>query len=685
MDVPTTPPTLPRPTLSCERCKRRKIKCDRSLPKCWTCVKTSRECSYPLVSNKPGPKPGVLQRRRARTDNSSEGGASSYQNNNHAPGSVSIEPTTPASLPSTEPRIERSPSRGLALSQLLQLSHEPFPQNTTSASGQGDRSQNYHLVIENICNAFEISSEAYKLLMDAYFQNMTSFSLFHKPSFDAKLSAISSSTQLQALVASMFSFSSRFIKASTLKIPTPRHFYDLASKVTETAIQDCADEVFPLHLLQTLLHITFQQLTEGVRGRAWRSLGTCVRTAYELQLHLIDKLQNNRTSSNAALDEEKRRAWWVIWEFDVFASTIRRLPTAIDWKENETWLPVDDEAWFANESVSSCRLEPDPALAWKCLQKSGNTSAKAWFIVANALVRCAHLLSYPQTYSAASAVEAGEVPRGLDILANSLYCLTTALPPDLIYKGEFLSFSCSSLQTDTAKHCVHIMTQLSRFMLNHYQVFDSTSRHLGEKASSSTNTTDSSTLTPLDQTAWNHYLTAAASIVTLLRNCPLSHVQYANPFLASTIWLAAAAQVVSKSFGDKLVDPRVADSNLDVLQMNLNAFVEFWGVSDALRVKLRTLENKLKVFAESRGAESEPGGPSQLLSAARADDMVVQGSQSQMVSMQSTGWIGGNEGYVNNMWAEPRFDILNPSMMPDMNLNLWGWGMDELMNYGGIE
>jgi hypothetical protein len=30
------------------------------------------------------------------------------------------------------------------------------------------------------------------------------------------------------------------------------------------------------------------QLTQGVRGKAWRPLGTCVRLAYELNLNLVD-------------------------------------------------------------------------------------------------------------------------------------------------------------------------------------------------------------------------------------------------------------------------------------------------------------------------------------------------------------------------------------------------------------
>ncbi|KAL5323733.1 hypothetical protein ACEPPN_008274 [Leptodophora sp. 'Broadleaf-Isolate-01'] len=516
---------------------------------------------------------------------------------------------------------------------------------------------------------------------------MTSFSLFHRPSFDAKLTSISSPVQLQALVASMFSFSARFTNTQnspSSRSTSPRHFYRLAENLTDAAVKDCADEVFPLCLLQSLILVNFQQLTEGVRGRAWRSIGTCVRIAYELQLHLVDKPSpNTRNSPNTSLDEEKRRAWWTIWEFDVFASTIRRLPTAIDWKENETWLPIDDELWFANSCVRSCKLDPDPAAAWKLLQNSGNKSAKAWFVVVNALMRCAHLLSYPQAYAAASSVEAGEVPPGLDVLANSLYCLSAALPTDLVYRGEFLKFSPGSLHTDSSKHGIHVMTQLSRFMINHYQVFDSTARKLGEKVSP----TNSAVLTSLDQVAWNHYLNAASEIVSLIRNCPPSHVQYVNPFLASTIWLAAAAQVASKSFGSALVDSRVADSNLDVLQTNLNGSVSFWGVSDTLKINLGILESRLKSFTET--TRSGNVSSSQRLSLGpvsnRPEEVSVQGSHTQAPNPRVPNtWMDRNEGYVHNMWADSRLD-LNSSFVPDMNLNLWGWGMEELMNYGGIE
>ncbi len=515
---------------------------------------------------------------------------------------------------------------------------------------------------------------------------MASFSLFHRPSFDAKVSSISSSIQSQALLASMFSFSTRFVDA-----PKPRNagsisarqFNDIAERLTEKAMRECPDEVPPLCLLQALILVSFRQLAEGVRGRAWRSIGILARMALELQLHQVDKthLASHQSNTNPSLYEEKRRAWWVIWEFDVMASTIRRLPTAIDWNENETWLPVDDETWFANRCVKSCTLDPDPVLAWKALDKTGNTSPKAWFIVVNALMRRAHLLSYPQAYSTRSFLQHEEVPAGLDLMANSLYCLTASLPPGLAYTGETLKFSSSSFQIDSDRHSIHLMTQLSRFMINHYQVFDSASRRLAEASSS-----NPSALTPADQAAWNHYLDAASEITTLIRNCPPHHIQYTNPFLANTIWLAAAAQVVSKSFGSVLIDSRTAESNLDVLRSSLNAFVSFWGVSDALKHKLGSLEQKLRAAEQATDSEHRQSAQDNQSSIVTQRGATATRRTRSVSTVQAISTWGTSSGMLpSNLWQVPGFDIEHASLGPDMNIDLWGWGIDELMNYGGVE
>jgi hypothetical protein len=528
---------------------------------------------------------------------------------------------------------------------------------------------------------------------------MTAFSLFHRPSFERKLLAISSFLQLQALVAAICSFSARFHDISpgnlaARNIPSHLHFRTIAAQAFEDALKQCSDDTPPLCLLQSLILITFDELISGARGRASRSVGLCVRLAYELQLHLIDKDLPNTTARNHPIDplaEEKRRAWWAIWEFDVFASTIRRLPTAIDWTVNATWLPVDDEVWFADGYARSCHLDPDTASAWKSLQRSSNQSPKAWFIAVNALMRCAHVLSYPQAYQNAARGQrpgvAENVQGNLDLLSNALYCLSAALPPRLTYQGEYLSFSKSpggeSLHLDSAKYSIHMMTQISRFMINHYQVFDSTSRQMGLANGSSNQSTPA-----VNQSAWNHYLAAASEIVTLVRSCSPRHVNYVNPFLASTVWVAAAAQIVSKHTGSHLIDRRVAESNFDLLQTNLNAFVSTWGAPSALQQTLATLGTRLESFDErtinpgprqSRTTEQslysvDPG------TVGLREDQTTRNGDNVNISNQPSQLTGAS----TNEWSfQQGLDLMGPEFGPAMGLDLWGWGIDELLTYNG--
>lgn len=167
---------------------------------------------------------------------------------------------------------------------------------------------------------------------------MTSFSLFRPSQFRCKLASITSQAQLTALLAAMFSFSARFLEATNdqdtsstvhgepCATPQVEQFRAQAQLHIDQAFRECGDDRPTLSLLQALALSTFQELIRGARGRAWRSLGTCVRVAYELDLHLVDSDERDKDmlfTGNArqswCLDEEQRRIWWAIWEMDTFA------------------------------------------------------------------------------------------------------------------------------------------------------------------------------------------------------------------------------------------------------------------------------------------------------------------------------------------------------------------------------
>jgi len=125
---------------------------------------------------------------------------------------------------------------------------------------------------------------------DTYFDNMTAYSLFHRPSFSNKVRDMVNPTHLAALFAAMFSISARFgVPAdgvTTSSNPGPfshHHFHDLALRHINITLDACMNEPPPLCLLQAMTLVAFYKLTNGVRGQAWRLLGSCVRIAYELR------------------------------------------------------------------------------------------------------------------------------------------------------------------------------------------------------------------------------------------------------------------------------------------------------------------------------------------------------------------------------------------------------------------
>lgn len=506
-------------------------------------------------------------------------------------------------------------------------------------------------LITQSCRALNISIETLQSLIDSYFANMTTFSLFHQPSFGSKIQNIKTPIHLKALFAAMFSFSARFKP----KFPHDVHdfaqsppdnvdhqrFHSLALKFIDEAMEECSDETPPLCLLQALILSTFYKLTNGVRGRAWRLLGSCVRIAYELRLHLIDYERPGgapKTGPELARwssDEERRRSWWAIWEMDIFASTIKRSPTAIDWAMNETYLPVKDEFWFNRRHHPSCFLEKKPMDRWKSLEKCRNESPEAWFIVVNSIMRDARLLSNLRSMlpdidpnnNVAQLIQyfrnefrkkqPEEEAEKLTILIHSLCCFTMALPESLAYNGEYLSFASTDSssfsttecrQNHSARYSIYLMIQLAKFMIYHHYAFGEIvagtilmdkPRNLGF------GWTATEQGKPTNCQGLLTCMESADSILEILNRCSENHVQHVNPFLASTVWLATALQVLRKAFGDDL-NPDLIESKCEVLRINCQQYTKFWGTPLALMENLDSLEERLKMRRTCPPAIAKP-------------------------------------------------------------------------------
>ncbi|ERT01683.1 hypothetical protein HMPREF1624_02936 [Sporothrix schenckii ATCC 58251] len=803
-DEPTQPRTAAE--ISCQLCRRRKVKCDRTLPHCLVCIQTDQVCEYPLRPKKPGPKIGSLQRHRRRdrhrggSDRGSDHGrtrthastargdkwasrssrsasdaegrqddngrsvnnadgnvatdspqADMTPDRNHRPGVTNTASPTGSTSDEWARRRRNSRLNISDLSFILHPTHEAStPDNDGDAvhghngsPGQrADRlfsaspmatirprpapSPRASTLVQQASRALGVSESVLHASLQSYFANMVAINLFHQPSFGAKLRAVAAASpvQLHALLAAMTAYAARFLpetagqvvsqpphqptlplregidtdcidptmttlpgmnataKARTMPPPPPppampEHFLDLARRFIAQALDDCGDDPPTLAILQASIICTHCELTCGVHGRAWRSLGMCVRLAYEMNLHLVDarsSLSSTSTSSSATSwrdAEEKRRAWWAIWEMDVFASTIRRTPTAVDWTQMETLLPVDDTDWFAaarddhSTRTQSCFLELDPVRRWKALQASGNQSPKAWFLVINSLMKDARVISSPRgvrfhddrqarTTKTAPASSprrkmtrpsgpssAQEARQTLEILANCVQCFVLALPAHLQYRNQFLGFGegtpdvpvsvfasmsgaaappTASSSTPPAVstrqlHCgiynIYVMTQLTRLMIHRYELFGAHT-HAGT----------GQIHMPLMSSSVLPYFEAADNILTIVNRSCEEHIRYINPFLLSTLWLAAAVQLVRRyvavprpgrghrdqSDTGNANTATLIKSRFDVLYLTYKRGAAFWNDRTAMEQNLEALEAQLEK-SQGGGVGEDDEGP----------------------------------------------------------------------------
>ena len=95
--------------LSCQECRRRKIKCSRQLPACASCRNSSMSCAYPSHPLKPGPKPGQLRRSKKRR----------LEKSAHPPNAMEMGTDMMPTQPDTNAVRQSSPSQRPASFQIM--------------------------------------------------------------------------------------------------------------------------------------------------------------------------------------------------------------------------------------------------------------------------------------------------------------------------------------------------------------------------------------------------------------------------------------------------------------------------------------------------------------------------------------------------------------------------------------
>ena len=469
--------------------------------------------------------------------------------------------------------------------------------------------------------------------LDAFTRTFTTFHLFREPCLLSKLSGIAIDVQLNALLAAILTFGCEAVDSSqgddvgsstqAAIVQSSAYFSALGVQYVNEAISHCGDDSPPIVVLQAAILVTDRLLIQGVRGRAWRSLGLCIRIAHEMGLHSIDAnvgLDTGKLDSEKwCQDEERRRASWAIWEMDIFASVLYRVPCTIDWSYTQVFLPAEDDKWLRGQPQKSCLLQRGLISRCKDLQKSGNESPKAWFIVLHSLMAEAHIVSCRGNFTKSAQDPKIDMLGGeghpndnyvfLETLLNSIQLCAMSLPSRWKYRGQFLDFDApphdgnnqrpSTIQRNSSIHEIAVMQEVARLMTLKNYIFEGGAKGLlrvveevgrtGARAHVATNLRSSSIDQKLDK-----YFHASDAILDILVNSSDAHVRYINPFIAHAAWMAAAVQMLRLELTRGEAQRELTRSKLEILRTTHSQFVEYWSMSHVPQQNLDTLAVQLK-------------------------------------------------------------------------------------------
>lgn len=287
--------------------------------------------------------------------------------------------------------------------------------------------------------------------VDIFFKNISCFiPLFHRPSFYTKYNISSSDTSKyddlrleDALILNgILALSARFSTHPQFTDVPPKHkatpFVTVARNLyRETTLLDGGVEP-SLPLLQACILLAFYYQLCETSSRSWTMIGVCCRMAYDLGLNTTDEdildpscTEQWTSVSDWVRREERRRAWWLAWELDAFASSVLCRPFTIDRHRMSVLLPVSDTQWFSNSPQRSVPIINQSLNAWKTLQDSPNQDDRAWFLVATFLKVIAHDLVHNRQVSQEEISE----------FEDKLTCFTLLLPPRFQVKTHTLRFT----------------------------------------------------------------------------------------------------------------------------------------------------------------------------------------------------------------------------------------------------
>ncbi|KAL4787254.1 fungal-specific transcription factor domain-containing protein [Aspergillus varians] len=351
---------VPRPKrIACAVCRRRKLRCDGRKPSCGTCSRLGHECTYDEARKKSGPKRGYVKQLEARLAQVETLLKTQDPNTSTPPNQESAFPVT---LPNEPSDAEMHVMGNIMNNSISPMEGQPATGPTPAFTPEGmDAANNFgwdmiSLGLEEPFPARDVIDELNQIYFD---KTNTYVPVIHRPRYMAAMDFAPNSRPpacLQYIVwAHAAAVSEKYLNLHSL-------FYQRARKYVELdQMKGLGEGSLSLAHCQTWILISCYEYKMMFFPRAWISAGSACRLSVMLGLHRLDGeglevKQCLPLSRDWTEKEERRRAFWMAFCVDRYASIGTGWPTCIDERDILTNLPASDEAFVNGKLEKTASL-----------------------------------------------------------------------------------------------------------------------------------------------------------------------------------------------------------------------------------------------------------------------------------------------------------------------------------------
>ncbi|KAL2016683.1 hypothetical protein VTK56DRAFT_3185 [Thermocarpiscus australiensis] len=347
-------------SLSCNPCRKRKLRCSRELPSCHHCRKIATECVYESKRNKPGLRSGALENVHRRLDaledivQRLDGEAQSGNRNAPSGGGSDTRAYSILALLARElPKLldgdaSTESSRPVPASNKRRRTDEG---ESVSAAGAGNGSDEDGTTSPGLPPPSTLD-----MILETYFVCIHPWiPMIHQTRFRMRLANPRERPKLDVVLHAMVLAASRFVNDQDVVLSSSG---PLRSQIVSAAM-DCMS----VESLQAMIILCFNDIGSGLASRAWSLVGSMTRTVEYLQL----TVEHNKTSrqplsrpfsslgpaNDWTEEEERRRVFWNVFALDRFCSIAMGWNTSLTSDDVHRRLPCDGALWRRQEAVTT--------------------------------------------------------------------------------------------------------------------------------------------------------------------------------------------------------------------------------------------------------------------------------------------------------------------------------------------